>query len=165
MCWPLPEQARSHRGSVADAESVFGSDQNCRSEPAREGGGSGTGDGECTGLFAGKPAPTGDSRRTWNLRSTAIQTVGASLLAKAVCQSPVMVNVPASSRAGSVLQGFVVDAESVFGSDQTVGAGLPANAVYQSPMMVNVPASSRAGSVLQRICGGCSICVRQRSKL
>ena len=59
------EVASSRAGSVpqwiyVDADSVFGSDQNCRSEPAREGGGSVTGDGECTGLFAGKPAPTVD---------------------------------------------------------------------------------------------------------
>ncbi|KAB0513138.1 hypothetical protein F7R05_13830 [Pseudomonas koreensis] len=37
--------------------------------------------------------------------------VGASLLAKAVCQSPTMLNVMASSRAGSLPQGPVLSSQ------------------------------------------------------
>ena len=49
-----------------------------------------------------------------NLCPTAIKTVGASLLAMAMCQALHVLDVPASSRAGSVPQGFAVDAGSVF---------------------------------------------------
>ncbi len=114
MCRPLPEQARSHRGSAADTDFALAHDQNCRSEPAGDGGVSGDAHATCAGLFPSRLGPTGDLRRTQNLRSTAIQTVGASLLAMAVCQAMLMPHVPASSRAGSVLQGLMVNTEFAF---------------------------------------------------
>ncbi len=104
MCRPLPEQARSHRGSAADTDFAFAHDPNCGSEPAREGGVSGDAPGACTGLIPSRLGPTGDLRRTQILRSLTIKTVGASLLAKAVCQAMHRLDVPPPSRASSVPQ-------------------------------------------------------------
>ena len=39
----------------------------CRSEPARDGGGSGNGDVDCTDAIASRLTPTGDSGLAWDL--------------------------------------------------------------------------------------------------
>jgi hypothetical protein len=39
----------------------------CGSEPARDGGGSGNGDADCADAFASKLAPTGDLWLAWDL--------------------------------------------------------------------------------------------------
>jgi len=75
----------------------------CGSGLAREGGVSGASDMGCTGLFTGRPAPTvmgvvpGFCARHRSL-------VGAGLLAKAVCQAPVILDVPTSSPASQLPQ-------------------------------------------------------------
>ncbi len=75
----------------------------CGSGLARDVGVSGTKNVGCAGLIASKLAPTGDLRCSWILCSTVI-SVGASLLAMAVGQATLMLNVLASSRASSLLQ-------------------------------------------------------------
>jgi hypothetical protein len=70
---------------------------------AGEGVVSGDNDGGCAGLFAGKRAPTWDQHPDL-LRQTT--SVGAGLLAKALCLAITMVDVPASSRASALLQGI-----------------------------------------------------------
>ncbi|MDB5994543.1 MAG: hypothetical protein JWP42_1679 [Pseudomonas sp.] len=104
MCRPLRGQARSHSGLLLFTGFAVGRDQNGGSELARESGGSGDNDGEYAGPFAGKPAPTMDCCCSQGLRSAAIKTVGASLLAKTVGQATSMVNVPAPSRASPLPQ-------------------------------------------------------------
>ena len=75
----------------------------CRSEPARESGVSGDGDVECVGAFASRLAPTEIRVRVENCAVTQ-HPVGASLLAKALCQALEMLDVPDHSRAGSLPQ-------------------------------------------------------------
>jgi len=72
--------------------------EHCGSEPARESAGSAGKDVECAAVFASRPAPTEvvAPPNHWSTRNT----VGASLLAKAVEQPAKMLNVP-PSRAGS----------------------------------------------------------------
>jgi len=77
------------------------------------------------------------------------KNVGVSLLAMAVGQAPGMLAVAASSRAGSLPQGFSAPTGSAFGGDQNVGVSLLAMAVGQAPGMLAVAASSRAGSLPQ----------------
>jgi hypothetical protein len=104
LIWPLREQARSHR-DFGCAEDCDLAPDHCGSEPARESAGSGDDDVERADAFAGKPAHTG----IWVvLKIVALPRtiVGASLLAKAVCQAMMMLNVPTPSRAGSLPQGF-----------------------------------------------------------
>ena len=75
----------------------------CGSELARESGGSGDGDVECAGAFAGKPAPTGIVSGMKIVGVPRI-IVGASLLAKAVVQAMVMLNVHPQSRSRPLTQ-------------------------------------------------------------
>jgi len=99
----LRGQARSHRGfGCAEHRGLV--PDHCGSEPARESGVSCGDDVECAGAFAGKPAPTGVSVALKVVGLPRI-IVGAGLLAKAVCQAVMMLNVPAPSRAGSLPQG------------------------------------------------------------
>ena len=104
MCRRLREQARSHRdfGCVEDCE--FAPDY-CGSGLARESGGSGNDDVECTDAFASKPAPTGILVA---LKMVALPRiiVGASLLAKAVCHAMMVLDVPPPSRASPLPQGL-----------------------------------------------------------
>ena len=72
--------------------------------------------------------------------------MGAGLLAKAVGQFAMMLDVPASSRAGSLPQGILGVHESCVHRRSIVGAGLLAKALGQFSVMLDVPASSRAGS-------------------
>ncbi len=85
----------------------------CGSEPARNGGVSVSIDAGCDGLFAGKPAPTGIFGEhkicVWQKSN-----VGASLLAMAECQSALMLDVMASSRASPLPQGSAVNARFVY---------------------------------------------------
>ncbi len=67
----------------------------------------------------------------------------------AVCQSPVMLDVPASSPASQLPQVSAAHTKAAFGHNSPVGAGLPAMAVYQSPVMLDVPASSPASQLPQ----------------
>ncbi len=75
------------------------------------------------------------------------QTVGASLLAKAVGQSMKMLDVTPLSRAGSLLQVERGLPEGM--RSKTVGASLLAKAVGQAMKILNVKPPSRAGSLLQ----------------
>ena len=93
VCRPLREQARSHRGSVSGISFIFTEDQMW-----------GDGGGSVTWML-GVPASSRASSLPqggcagykfcvrWRLN------VGAGLLAKAMCQLAVMLDVPASSRA------------------------------------------------------------------
>ncbi|MNS18394.1 hypothetical protein D3C72_500850 [compost metagenome] len=86
----------------------FRSAQNhCGSGLARDGGVSIAIDAGCAGLIAGKPAPTGlcSEHSIFGRHKT---TVGAGLPAMAVCQSPSMLDVLASSRASPLPQGYAV---------------------------------------------------------
>jgi len=109
MWWPLREQARSHIGS-ASSPILNAAPIPCGSEPARESGVSGDLDAGCDGLFASKPAPTLDlHRRPFWMQPRS--PVGASLLAKAVCQVTLMLDVMASSRA-SLLPHWICGADN-----------------------------------------------------
>ncbi|MCP1454202.1 hypothetical protein J3D49_001756 [Pseudomonas kilonensis] len=74
----------------------------CGSELARDSGGSACLDAGCTGLFASKLAPTLDLQRARNLCSAQIPLWEQSLLAIAACLLAWMLDVPPSSRAGSL---------------------------------------------------------------
>jgi len=104
LIWPLREQARSHR-DFEWAEDCGLAPDHCGSEPARESGVSGNGDVEYADAFASKLAPTG----IWvGLKIVALPRtiVGASLLAKAVGQAMMMLNLPTPSRASPLPQRF-----------------------------------------------------------
>ena len=77
----------------------------CGSGLARECAGSGDEDVECAAVFASKPAPTGILSGMEIVGVPRI-IVGASLLANAVVQAMVMLNVPAPSRASPLPQGL-----------------------------------------------------------
>ena len=111
MCWPLREQARSHPG-LRRTQISCPAQIPCGSELARESGVSVSIDVECAGRFASKPAPTlvcGERRFRVQPRSL----VGASLLAKAVCPSALMLNVLAASRASPLPPWSAVNADFV----------------------------------------------------
>jgi hypothetical protein len=76
-----------------------------RSRLAGEGVVSVNADVECAGLFAGKRAPTSDQHPDL-LRQTT--SVGAGLLAKALCLAITMVGVPASSRASATTRDSIL---------------------------------------------------------
>jgi hypothetical protein len=92
------------QGSVAHTGFVNHT-KHCRSRLAGEGGMSGNRDAGCPGLFAGKLSSHRGFLRTQDLSATQ-NTVGAGLPAKAVCQATGMLDVPASSLASQLLQGF-----------------------------------------------------------
>ena len=78
-------------------------------------------------------------------------TVGASLLAMAVCQAQVMLAMPALSLAGQLPQfDWGVCGMCVYWRSR-VGAGLLAKAVCQAQVMLTVPALSLAGQLPQLI--------------
>ncbi len=118
----------------------------CGSEPARDSGGSVQEDVGCAGVIASKLAPTGFCVVLDAVRRR--PRVGASLLAMAVCQSRRMLDVPPSSRAGSLPQ-FLRCTGCCVRRKPHVGASLLAIAVGQSRKMLDVPPSSRAGSLPQ----------------
>ena len=117
-----------------------------RSRLAGEGVVSGDDDGGCAGVFAGKRAPTWDQHPDL-LRQTT--SVGAGLLAKALCLTIMIVNVPASSRASAPLQGIYTPITC--GDHDSVVADLLAKALCLAITMVDVPASSRASALLHGI--------------
>ncbi len=100
MCRRLREQGRSHTGCVSSPQSTS-TTVPCGSEPARESGVSAASDAGCAGVFASRLALTLVVCRARNQLQQQ-SPVGASLLAKAVGQSPAMQDVPASSQAGSL---------------------------------------------------------------
>ncbi|MEI4520775.1 hypothetical protein V8J63_10120, partial [Pseudomonas sp. CCNWLW23] len=65
--------------------------------------------------------------------------VGASLLAKALGQAMKMLNVPPSSRAGSLPHWILHVAGILQAPRKPVGASLLANALGQAMKMLNVP--------------------------
>ncbi|YAF60331.1 hypothetical protein DOCECA_09120 [Pseudomonas sp. E102] len=150
MCRRLREQARSHRGLGCPWDSCQPQIQ-CGSEPARDGGASVDEDAECAGVFASRLAPTGGCVAL-GIQVSRRFNVGASLLAMAVLQLRKMLNVPASSRAGSLPQGGCVALGIQVSRESGVGASLLAMAVLQLMKMPNVPASSRAGSLPRGLC-------------
>ncbi|VVQ01622.1 hypothetical protein PS914_04126 [Pseudomonas fluorescens] len=75
------------------------------------------------------------------------------MLAKAVCLSLRMLNLPPPSRAGSLPQGIVGIWEIRACHRANVGASLLAKAVCLSLRMLNLPPPSRAGSLPQGIVG------------
>ncbi|TWC25952.1 hypothetical protein FBY09_1531 [Pseudomonas sp. SJZ101] len=77
----------------------------CGSGLARESGGSACSDVECAAVIASKPAPTWVVRIAHRPLAHPRSPVGAGLLAKAVGQLAVMLNVLPSSRAGSLPHG------------------------------------------------------------
>ena len=129
----------------------------CGSELAREGVGSGNEDVECAALFASKLAPTLDLHVA-GIWHTPRKPVGASLLAKALGQAMKMLNVPPSSRAGSLPHWILRVAGVLHTPQKSVGVSLLANASGQAMKMLNVPPSSRAGSLLQGTCGEAQTC-------
>jgi hypothetical protein len=92
---PLPQGFCGTTKSLVNTE-------HCGSEPARESAGSAGKDVECTAVFASRPAPTEvvAPPNHWSTRNT----VGASLLAKAVVQANMKLNVTPPSRAGPLPQ-------------------------------------------------------------
>ena len=111
MYWPLRRQASSHR-VLSRSQNLLAITVYCGSGPARDSGGSVIRAVGCSGFFAGKPAPTGFGvvhKICWRSRST----VGVGLLAIAVGQSSGLVDVPASSQASQLPQGFVSFTRSI----------------------------------------------------
>ena len=104
MCRRLRGQARSHRDFGCAEDGGFVPDY-CGSGLARESGVSGDDDVECAGAFASRLAPTGGSVALKIVGLPRI-IVGAGLLAKAVDQAMMVLNVPTPSRAGSLPQGI-----------------------------------------------------------
>ncbi|THF29075.1 hypothetical protein E5170_17855 [Pseudomonas atacamensis] len=80
------------------------------------------------------------------------------MLAKALGQLKKMLDVPPSSRAGSLPQWILHVAGIWHTPRKPVGASLLANASGQAMKILNVPPSSRAGSLLQGICGEAQTC-------
>ena len=76
--------------------------------------------------------------------------VGTSSLAKTLCLSMTMLNVPTSSRASALLQ-EIRHTTITCGDHDSVGAGLLAKAWCLSMTMVDMPASSRASALLHGI--------------
>ncbi len=100
MCRPHRRQASSHRYRPR-TQTRCTPKIPCRSWLASDGGVSVARDVGCTGLIAGKPAPTGIGRA--HKRDVCQKSpVGAGLPAMAVYQSPVMLDVPASSPASQL---------------------------------------------------------------
>jgi hypothetical protein len=87
-----------------------------------------------------------------------VKTVGASLLAKAVGQAILMLDVLTPSRAGSLPQGFGIAPGFWVRQIANVGVSLLAMAVGQVTGMSTVRTLSRAGSLLQGVCGWLGIC-------
>ncbi len=81
---------------------MFGTVSSVGAKLARDSGGSACIDVGCTGLFAGRPAPTLDLQWARNLCSAQFPLWEQSLLAIAVGQFAWMLDVPASSRASSL---------------------------------------------------------------
>ncbi|MNV40742.1 hypothetical protein D3C71_1323580 [compost metagenome] len=88
----------------------------CRSELARDGGVSVAINVGGDGLIASRLAPTGFCGEHW-ICGWQKSSVGASLLAMAVCQSPWVLDVLTSSRASSLPQGFAVNMEFADGTN------------------------------------------------
>ncbi|SEO39679.1 hypothetical protein SAMN03159293_02762 [Pseudomonas sp. NFACC39-1] len=115
MCRRLRGQAHSHRVSVAYVNAAYTRDPVWERACSRKRWMSHLYAG-CAGVFAGKPAPTrsgGERKCCIHPRSS----VGASLLAKAVGQSLLMLDVPASSRASPLPQGPVANANAAYTRD------------------------------------------------
>ncbi|CAH0320865.1 hypothetical protein SRABI06_05450 [Pseudomonas brassicacearum] len=111
MCRRLREQARSHRGAGVirgrrSPQIPMGA------ELARDGGGPACGDVGCAAAFASRLAPT-----EFGVESGCCgqpqSLVGASLLAIAVGLLASRLDVPPSSRAGSLPQGLVLNPDAV----------------------------------------------------
>ena len=101
---PAPSRASSlHRG-LRFGQTLRCVTRLCGSEPARESGVSASIDVGCAYAFASKLAPTGVCALV-RLCCVTQDFVGASLLAKAVSQLALMLNVPTPSRASSLPQG------------------------------------------------------------
>ncbi|VVO36717.1 hypothetical protein PS710_05479 [Pseudomonas fluorescens] len=149
-----------HRSAPASSTGIEqGLAQQSSGEPARECGVTGDIDVGCTGLFAGKPAPTFELRRAQYLCTTR-SSVGAGLPAKAAHRATSMLDVPASSLASQLLHLICAGRSICVRPRSPVGAGLPAKAVCQATLMLDVPASSLASQLLHLICAGRNICVR-----
>jgi hypothetical protein len=84
------------------------------------------------------------SRAHPNPRSHPKSNVGASLLAKAVCQAMKFLTVLTPSRAGSLPQGFRPYTKSRSHPKSNVGASLLAKALCQAMNMLTLPPPSRA---------------------
>ena len=120
----------------------------CRSWLASDGGVSVTRDVGCAGLIAGKLAPT-DARSAhkscvrpqFPCRSWLASDSGVSATRDVGCTS-LIAGKPAPTGIGSAHKRDVRQ-------KSPVGAGLPAMAVYQSPVMLDVPASSPASQLPQ----------------
>ncbi len=104
MCRRLREQARSHRG-LRFGQTLRCVTRLCGSELARESGGPASIDVGCADAFARKLAPTGVCALV-RLCGVSQDFVGASLLAKAVGQPELMLDVLMPSRASSLPQGL-----------------------------------------------------------
>jgi len=124
----------------------------CRSEPARDDGGSVDEDVDCTGPFASRLSPT---MVLWCSTISAVyaKPVGASLLAKAKCQSTLILADRAPSRAGSLPQWFCGSHQYSGVNAKPVGVSLLAMTEGQLTKMLTAPAPSRAGEGLQWFCG------------
>jgi hypothetical protein len=79
--------------------------------------------------------------------------VGASLLAKAVCQSTSMLNLPPPSLASQLPQSFVV-AKDIENNFDTCGSWLASDGAGAATFASTDTPPSRAGSLPQGICDG-----------
>ncbi|MCP1419014.1 hypothetical protein J3D47_003257 [Pseudomonas laurylsulfativorans] len=135
MYRPHREQARSH--NVRGCPQISRPTQiNCGSGLARDSAVSVNINAGCAGLIASRLASTMyvDVLR---FRVRHRSTVGASLLAIAQCQSTSMLDVPASSRAGSLPQVSVVAKQSVQPPLSAFGKSLARNAL-NSPRALSI---------------------------
>ncbi len=115
---------------------------------ARDNGGSACGEAGWAGAFASRLAPTGFGVGS-GCCGHPQSLVGASLLAIAVGLLVVRLDVPASSRAGSLPQGGGVKSGCCGRPQSLVGASLLAIAVGLLVVRLDVPAPSRASSLPQ----------------
>ncbi len=143
---------RRHRGQALLPHWIFSGQEIyvwhsslCGSELARDSGGSACIDVGCTGLFAGKPAPTLDLQWARNLCLAQFPLWEQSLLAIAVGQLARMLDVPPPSRASLAPTLDLQWTRNLCSAQFPLWEqSLLAIAVGQLAWMLDVPASSRA---------------------
>ncbi len=164
MCRPLRGQALLPHWIFSGQETCVRHRSLCGSELARDSGGSACIDVGCTGLFAGKPAPTLDLQWTRNLCLAQFPLWEQSLLAIAVGQLAWMLDVPASSRASLAPTLDLQWARNLCSAQFPLWEqSLLAIVVGQLAWMLDVPASSRASPLPHWIFNGQETCVRHSS--
>ncbi len=159
---------RRHRGQALLPHWIFSGQETCArhsslcgSELARDSGGSACIDVGCTGLFAGKPCSHTGSSVDKKLVFGTDPSVGASLLAIAVGQLALMLDVPASSRASLAPTLDLQWARNLCLAQFPLWEqSLLAIAVGRLAWILDVPASSRASPLPHWIFSGQETCAR-----